>query len=71
MVQDREKVSTGPNAEPLNENIAGTGPGIPDDSLAPGEKEVPKAPTEEEVEEAAEQLGAPEAEVDTLPLEGE
>lgn len=71
MDQDREKVSTGPNAEPLNENIAGTGPGISDDSLAPGEKELPKAPTDEEVEEAAEHLGAPEAEVDTLPLDGE
>lgn len=71
MDQDREKVSTGPNAEPLNENIAGTGPGIPDDSLAPGEKELPEAPSDEEVEEAAERLGAPEAEVDSLPLEGE
>jgi hypothetical protein len=71
MEQDREKVSTGTNAEPLNENIAGTAPGIPDDSLAPGEKELPKAPTDAEVEEVAERLGAPEAEVDTLPLEGE
>jgi hypothetical protein len=71
MAQDREKISTGPNAEPLDENIAGTGPGIPDDSLAPGEKELPTPPTDEEVEKAAEQLGAPEAETDTLPLEGE
>ena len=42
MVEDREKISTGPNAEPLNEGIAGTGPGIPDDSLAPGEEELPE-----------------------------
>jgi len=71
MTQDREKISTGPNGEPLNETIAGTGPGIADDSLAPGEDELPQAPTDEEVEEMAEQLGSPTAEKDTLPLEGE
>jgi hypothetical protein len=70
-MEDREKISTGPNAEPLDENIAGTGPGIPDDSLAPGQKELPKPPTDEEVEEAAEALGAPQGERDTLPLDGE
>jgi hypothetical protein len=70
MTQDREKISTGPNEEPINETIAGTGPGIPDDALAPGE-ELPEAPTDEEVEEAAERLKAPVAERDTLPLEGE
>ena len=31
MADDREKISTGPNEEPINETIAGTGPGIPDD----------------------------------------
>ena len=61
MAEDREKTST----------IAGTGPGIADDSLAPGETELPQAPTDEEVEEMAEKLGAPSAEKDTLPLEGE
>ena len=73
MTQDREKISTGPNAEPLDESIAGTAPGIPDDSLAPGEQELPEPPTDEEVEEVAEELGAPIAkkERDTLPLEGE
>ena len=35
MADDREKISTGPNEEPINETIAGTGPGIPDDALAP------------------------------------
>jgi hypothetical protein len=70
MTEDREKISTGPNDEPINETIAGTGPGIPDDALAPGE-ELPKPPTDEDVEEMAEQLGAPTAEKDTLPLEGE
>jgi hypothetical protein len=70
MAKNREKISTGPNDEPINETIAGTGPGIPDDALAPGE-ELPKPPTDEDVEEMAEQLGAPTAEKDTLPLEGE
>lgn len=71
MQQDRDKVSTGPNEEPIGETIAGTGPGIPDDALAPGEEELPKPPTDKEVEEAAEALGSPVAQRDTLPLEGE
>jgi len=70
MVDDREKISTGPNESPVNETIAGTGPGIPDDALVPGE-ELPDAPTDAEVEQAARKLGAPSAEKDTLPLEGE
>ena len=70
MAEDREKISTGPNAEPIEESIAGTGPGIPDEALAPGE-ELPEPPSEEEVERAAEALGSPTAEKDTLPLEGE
>lgn len=70
MAQDREKISTGPNEEPINETIAGTGPGIPDDALAPGE-DLPEPPTDEEVKRAAEALGAPGSEEDTLPLEGE
>lgn len=69
-MDDREKISTGPNEEPINETIAGTGPGIPDDALAPGE-ELPEPPTDEQVKKAAEKLGAPCAEQDTLPLEGE
>ena len=70
MIEDREKISTGPNEEPVNETIAGTGPGIPDDALAPGE-ELPEPPSDEEVEQIAEKLHAPTAEKDTLPLEGE
>jgi hypothetical protein len=70
MADDREKISTGPNEEAINETIAGTGPGIPDDALAPGE-ELPQPPTDEEVERAAEALHARTAERDTLPLEGE
>ena len=71
MAEDREKISNGPHDRPINETIAGTGPGIADDSLAPGEREIPEAPTDEEVEEIAEKLGSPTAEKDTLPLEGE
>ena len=70
MAEDREKISTGPNEEPVNETIAGTGPGIPDDALAPGE-DLLDAPSDEEVERVAEKLHAPTAEKDTLPLEGE
>jgi hypothetical protein len=70
MAEDREKISTGPNEEPVNETIAGTGPGIPDDALAPGEQ-LPDPPSDEEVEAMAEKLGSPTAERDTLPLEGE
>jgi len=70
MAEDREKISNGPNDRPVNETIAGTGPGIPDDALAPGE-ELPRPPSDEEVERVAEKLHAPTAEEDTLPLEGE
>jgi hypothetical protein len=70
MADDREKISTGPNEEPINETIAGTGPGIADDALAPGQ-ELPKAPSDEEVERIARKLGSPAAEEDTLPLDGE
>jgi hypothetical protein len=70
MADDRETISTGPNEEPINETIAGTGPGIPDDALGPGE-ELPKGPSDEQVRKAAQALGAPGGERDTLPLEGE
>jgi hypothetical protein len=72
MAQDREKISTGPNEEPINETIAGTGPGIPDDALSPNE-ELPEPPTDEQVVKAAEALKEffLEKERDTLPLEGE
>lgn len=69
MASDREKISTGPNEEAINESIAGTGPGIPDDALAPGE-ELPEAPTDEDVERAAIKLGA-RSQSDPLPLDGE
>jgi hypothetical protein len=71
MADDREKISNGPNESAINETIAGTGPGIADDALAPGEEDLPKAPSDEEVEKAAKALGAPNRERDTLPLDGE
>ncbi len=69
MAEDREKISTGPNDRPLNETIAGTGPGIPDEALLPGE-DLPEPPEEEEDKRIRERLGVRD-EVDTLPLEGE
>jgi len=57
-MDDREKISTGPNERAINETIAGTAPGIPDEAMAPGE-ELPEPPTDEEVARIAEKLGAP------------
>ena len=57
-MDDREKISTGPNEEAINETIAGTGPGIPDEALAPG-VELPDPPSDEEVARIAAKLGAP------------
>ena len=57
MAEDREKISNGPNERAVNENIAGTGPGIPDDAMAPGQ-ELPEPPSDEEVARIAEKLGA-------------
>ncbi len=58
MAEDRAKISTGPNERAVNEPIAGTAPGLPDDARAPGE-ELPEPPSEEEVQRTAEKLGAP------------
>ena len=69
MPNDREKISTGPNDRPLNETIAGTGPGIPDEALIPGQ-DLPEPPSADEEKRIRERLGVQE-EVDTLPLEGE
>jgi hypothetical protein len=53
-----KKAEGGTNARPLNDGIAGTGPGLPDEARAPGE-ESPEPPSEEEVERIARKLGAP------------
>lgn len=47
----------GTNARPLDDTVAGTGPGIPDDALAPGEDALPEPPSEEDVARIAEKLG--------------
>jgi hypothetical protein len=60
MADDREKISNGPNERAVNEPIAGTAPGIPDDALAPG-AELPEPPSDEEVARMAKNLGAEDA----------
>jgi hypothetical protein len=70
MAEDRDKISNSPNERPLGETIAGTGPGIPDDALGPGE-ELLQPPSDEEVERAAEALGAHRDAKEILPLEGQ
>lgn len=57
-MEDREKITDGPNERAVNESIAGTGPGIPDEALAPGQ-ELPEPPSDEAVRKLAEKLGAP------------
>ncbi len=57
MAEDRAKISTGPNERAVNEPIAGTAPGLPDEALAPGQ-ELPDPPSDEEVARIAEKLGA-------------
>ena len=56
-VQERGKISEAPNERPITESIAGTGPGIPDEALAPGE-ELLEPPSDEEVDRTAKALGA-------------
>lgn len=53
-----DKRNGGTNARPLDDTIAGTGPGIPDDGLAPGEENLPEPPSDEEARRIAEKLGA-------------
>ena len=56
-MDNKAKISTGPNERARNETIAGTGPGIPDEALGPGE-ELPDMPSDEEVARMAKKLGA-------------
>jgi hypothetical protein len=60
MAEDKDRIET----------IAGTGPGIPDDALGPGE-ELQQPPSDAEVERAAEALGVPGLAKEKLPLEGQ
>lgn len=57
-MEEREKISTGPNEAAINAPIAGTAPGIPDEALTPG-AELPPPPSDEEVARIARKLGAP------------
>ena len=50
----------GTNARPLYDSIAGTAPGIPDDSLAPGQEALPEPPSDEEQQRIADALRAKE-----------
>jgi hypothetical protein len=56
---NREKITDGANERAIDEPIAGTAPGIPDDALLPGE-DLPEEPSEEEVARIAASLGAPD-----------
>lgn len=58
---DREKITDCPNERAIDEPIAGTAAGIPDDALLPGEV-LPEAPSEAQVTRVAAKLGAPEPE---------
>jgi hypothetical protein len=57
MAEDRAKISNGPNERAVNEPIAGTAPGLPDEALGPGQQ-LPEPPTDEEVARIADKLGA-------------
>jgi hypothetical protein len=53
-----EARKSGVNARPLDHTIAGTGPGITDDALAPGQ-DLPEPPGEAETAAIAKKLGVP------------
>lgn len=57
-MDEREKISTGPNESPRNETIAGTGGGLPDEAATPG-RDLPDPPSDEEIARIAQKLGAP------------
>ena len=51
-----ETPSGGTNSRPLNDTIAQSGPGIPDEGLAEGQ-DLPKPTSDRQVEDAARALG--------------
>ena len=57
-MSDNDEIGGGQNSRPLNDTIAGTGPGIPDDALTPGQ-ELADVPSDEEVLAVARKLHAP------------
>ena len=58
MMNDDKLPEGATNDRPLNEGIAGTGPGIPDEALGPGQS-LPEPPTDEQIAAAARAIGAP------------
>ena len=56
---NREKITDSANERAIDESIAGTAPGLPDDALLPGE-DLPEEPSEVDVARIAAKLGAPD-----------
>jgi len=56
---NREKVTDSANERAIDEAIAGTPQGLPDDALSPGE-DLPEEPSDEDVAWVAAKLGAPD-----------
>ena len=56
---NREKITDGANERAIDEPIAGTAQGLPDDALSPGE-DLPEASSEKDVAWVAAKLGAPD-----------
>lgn len=69
MGDDRKEISSGPNGRPINESIAGTAAGMPDEAISPGEQ-LPEPPNGEQMKDARQALGVECEEADTLPLDG-
>ena len=57
-MSDHPRSEGATNDRPLNDSIAGTGPGLPDEALGPGQ-ELPVPPTDEQTAAAARALRAP------------
>ena len=56
---NREKITDSANERAIDEPIAGTAQGLPDDALSPGE-DLPEASSEKDVAWVAAKLGAPD-----------
>lgn len=56
-MSESEKITTGANDRAVDEPLASSAPGIPDDALLPSE-DLPDPPSDEEVARVAHQLGA-------------
>lgn len=54
---NRAKITDGANERSVDDSIAGTGPGIPDEAATPG-ADRPDPPSDDDVKRAAKQLGA-------------